>query len=269
MTTIDRQNLLTALQGVLQSNRSVEYRLDNIIVNACAVRGFILVNSYLERQGDTVYTGPFKGMRLSNDIMPPFLLSRYVGTYEHDLSDTIRSVAETGYETILNIGCAEGYYAVGLARLMPSAAVFAYDILPSAREKCHRLAAINGTNVTVGERFDIADFGRHADKRCLVFCDIEGAEFDLLRPDLAPALSAMDFVVEIHEKDPDRSVQTFISRFADSHDVTVIRPPRPYQGELPDWITRASELDIYLSCSSFREHQTPWVYLRSRQRLSP
>ncbi len=47
------------------------------------------------------------------------------------------------YETVLNIGCPEGYYAVGMARHMPATRVLAFDLNPVAQQTCVVLAAKN------------------------------------------------------------------------------------------------------------------------------
>jgi len=43
--------------------------------------------------------------------------TKLLGFYEQPLQPYIEQVIQTGYPTIINIGCAEGYYAVGLAHL--------------------------------------------------------------------------------------------------------------------------------------------------------
>ena len=102
---------------------------------------------------------------------------------------------------MLNIGCAEGYYAVGLARAMPRARSLAFDTNPKAQAACKQLAAKNGVSdrVTVGGLFSPSDFADYVDESTLVFCDIEGAELELLDPALAPALESLDLIVESHE----------------------------------------------------------------------
>jgi hypothetical protein len=50
---------------------------------------------------------------------------------------------------IVNIGCAEGYYAVGLAWRLPNAKVDAFRSDPRAREFCAELARLNGVEARV------------------------------------------------------------------------------------------------------------------------
>jgi ribosomal protein L11 methylase PrmA len=66
-----------------------------------------------------------------------------VGTYELELSDIIEKIVRHGYTRVLNIGCAEGYYAIGLALRDPAVEVFAFDTDPLSRMQTRRLARLN------------------------------------------------------------------------------------------------------------------------------
>ena len=76
-----------------------------------------------------------------------------------------------------DIGCAEGYYAVGMAGRMPATRVDAFDIDPAAQRACGELAARRGVaeRVRVGARFTADDFAAYAGRKTLVLCDVEGA----------------------------------------------------------------------------------------------
>lgn len=267
MSTQNFTPLFDAISRMINSDAPHSRILDEIIRNTIAARGFQLTRSYLSVYGDGIFAGPFQGMRLGSDIMPPFLVSRYIGAYEHELAAVIEETVRQGYDSVLNIGCAEGYYAVGLALRMPSARIHAYDILSSAREKCRRLADLNGVldRFEIGELFRPEDFARHTGKRCLVFCDIEGGEYELLDPQRAPTLADMDLIVEIHPNETSTTAEDFVRRFAATHEGTIIAPARAYTGPLPEWSLSLSELNIHLLSSSFRPFPTPWVSLRSRR----
>lgn len=260
------EDLLSKIRGIFDENQTPEYKLDKIILNSAIVRSYMLVQAYVEKHGPTVLAGPFQGMVLPDGVVTPFLLSRYIGSYEHELHQAIQDSVARGYDAIINIGCAEGYYTVGLARALPGAQVFAYDILPDARVKCAALATANGVNgrVSVGELFSITDFAAFAGRRALLFCDIEGAEFSLLDPVQAPALRDMDIIVELHERYPDHDPDAFCARFADTHDIVRIDHARGYDGPLPDWLTRGPEMDTCLASLCFRQGRTPWAWMRSR-----
>ncbi|MGY8961129.1 MAG: hypothetical protein ACKVKG_16705, partial [Alphaproteobacteria bacterium] len=107
-----------------------------------------------------------------------------LGCYEQELHLTFNDALSRTPGVILNIGCAEGYYAVGVARLLPDARIYAYDINDLARERCAAIARLNGVDdrVTIGGLFSPEDFAAFEDQRVLVICDIEGGEYALLDP---------------------------------------------------------------------------------------
>jgi len=67
-----------------------------------------------------------------------------LGCYEHELHPHVERLIGRTFDALLNIGCADGYYAVGLARRMPGAPVFAHDLNPKAQTGCREVAALNG-----------------------------------------------------------------------------------------------------------------------------
>ena len=56
----------------------------------------------------------------------------------------------------------------------------------------------------------------------LVLCDIEGAEQELLNPELAPALKVMDIIVESHECLIPGITQVLVDRFKETHQITLL-----------------------------------------------
>jgi methylase of polypeptide subunit release factors len=64
------------------------------------------------------------------------LVPKLLGSYEAELHPVLDQVIRNNYETIIDVGCAEGYYAVGLALSLPTTHVHAFDIDSRARELC-------------------------------------------------------------------------------------------------------------------------------------
>ncbi len=225
-------------------------------------RRSVLKQTLVGRLGDQVLHGPLAGLRLdpAHSELPKFL-----GTYEHVLHGWLAGALARDYQTVLNIGCAEGYYAVGLARLLPRARVLAFDIDPRQQAICRANAERNGLGgrVAVSGRFEGAMFADHAGERCLVLCDIEGGEIDLLRPDLWPALAHMDLLVELHEEHMQNLAEEFIRRFAASHEFIHILRQYPTDLAFLDQILPA-EQDQLAACYENRTGPTSWMGLTAR-----
>jgi hypothetical protein len=181
--------------------------------------------------GDRVASGPFAGMRFLENAA--WLDGNYglklIGGYESELHHAFVIAERRQPRTIINIGCAEGYYAVGLARLLPKARVIANDIDRRSLAACMANARVNGvedriTPVHACYKPHQLDIGDH---RRLYVVDIEGGELFLLRPALCPSLTRSDIIVECHDFFRDDISTTIARRFEDTHIVGVIGPKVP------------------------------------------
>ena len=174
-----------------------------------------------------IQSGLFAGLRypratgLGGAVYP-----RLLGTYENELHPALRFMLSRKPELIVDIGCAEGLYAVGLAYLLPHARVVAFDINLEARAGCRELAEING----IGNRLQISSKCTNADlielcceQRALVICDCEGFEEDLFDLGTAQALRQCDLIIELHDFIR-AGVTSRIQRvFSPTHHVELIR----------------------------------------------
>jgi hypothetical protein len=99
----------------------------------------LIQNTVLQHQGVLVLQGPLKGLHFLEQSAEGCHVAKLLGCYEQPLQPYIQQAIDAGYPTILNIGCAEGYYAVGMARRMPDTTVFAHDL----NEAAHPVPGVN------------------------------------------------------------------------------------------------------------------------------
>ena len=227
-------------------------------------RSTLLQNTLVHREGVTIREGPFRGMEFVAQSAEGCHLPKLIGCYEAELQPHIEAAIERGYDTIVNIGCAEGYYAVGLGLRLPQARIVARDINPAAQEACRRVATLNGIaeRVEVDGRLDPAELPGLAVGRTLLLCDIEGAEIELLDPDRYPCLRAFDIIVELHDVVRGDISRVLPARFVDSHTVTVVRHGIGAVS-LPTMFNNFGHLDQLLAVWDWRSGPTPWgVFLR-------
>jgi hypothetical protein len=187
----------------------------------------------LEPLEGRVHGGPFAGMKFvgrgtgwkyvaqaSWGGPGPYL----VGSYEEELHPHLERLIAKHPRLVVDVGAAEGYYAVGLAIRLPAAHVIAADIDWRARRACRRMATLNG----VGKRLTTASAATHETLErwlrtpALVIVDCEGCELDLLRPEDVPALRSVDLIVELHDFVDSRATATIARRFANTHRVTIV-----------------------------------------------
>lgn len=149
-----------------------------------------------------VAAGPFAGMKWTTHPFGGALLPRLLGSYESELHPALEEAFRQNYSTIVDIGCAEGYYAIGMARRFPQAIVYAFDSNPHARRFCGRLAKLNEVEdrVRIGESCDpLVLSSLPLGERALIVCDCEGYEKTLFNRDTVALLAKHDLIVEIHD----------------------------------------------------------------------
>ena len=225
-------------------------------------RSKLIEREIIARHGPVVLNGPFAGMRFRSEAAEGCLAAKLLGCYEAQLHPFLLEAAAASYDDIVDIGCAEGYYAVGLARLARGSRIHAHDTNPGAQAACRDLAELNAVadRVAVGGVFHGDDFARFADGRTLVIIDIEGAEDALLRPDLHPALARMSVLVECHDVFRPGLCEALAARFRATHAVRridqVLTPPT-----LPSWFERTTHLDQVLAMWEWRSGPTPWLVM--------
>lgn len=224
-----------------------------------------IVEAYVRYQGAKVWGGPFAGMEYVTRATEGALIPRLLGTYESELHPYLDHFAKAGLDCVIDVGCAEGYYAVGLARMMPEVTVYAYDTDEQARIACQALAEKNGVadRVMVGGEFAPDGFEAFADRRVLVMVDAEGAELDILQPEASPALAGMNIIVETHDVYRPGARTTLLERFAPTHAVAqVLQQPKTFSS--PPWFANLSHLDQLLAVWEWRLRPTPWLVMRPK-----
>lgn len=168
--------------------------------------------------GSVVHTGPFAGMKYLRMSSGSRLYPKIIGSYEAELQPHIeRIISERSFEKIVDVGAAEGYYAVGLARRQPQADVLAYDIDSVSRWACAKLAALNDVSIAIGGECTPEILNAVGGGNSLLICDCEGSELQLLDPDLAPSLFATTMIVEVHEHLAPGVSDVLLERFGRSH----------------------------------------------------
>lgn len=228
-------------------------------------RSVLIQNTLLNNQGIKVLQGPLSGMEFLSHSAEGCHIAKLLGCYEQPLQPFIEQAINSEYQTILNIGCAEGYYAVGMSRRMPKTKVLAFDLNPKAQQVCSNLAKMNQVEdrVLVGSLFKPEDFENYKDQSVLVLCDIEGAEKNLLDPDVAPALKGMDLIVESHECLLPGITNTLLNRFKDTHQITMVHDNGQRQlVNSPQWFNNLAHLDQLLATWEWRSGATPWLIMK-------
>jgi 16S RNA G1207 methylase RsmC len=130
-----------------------------------------------------VLSGPFAGMRLTEEALREHAGPCLLGTYEAELHPWLERLLQRRYAQFIDVGSKYGYYAVGLARRDPSVPSVAFDIDPWARRATREVAAANGVKTLDVRGFATPGwFDRKLLTNALVFSDCEGFERELFPP---------------------------------------------------------------------------------------
>jgi hypothetical protein len=194
-----------------------------------ALRPRTLLRRHLETvtRSGVVLDGPFAGLRYVDQSVGSMWWPKILGTYELELAGIVGRLCAEQPAWIIDIGAAEGYYAVGMAWRCPQTRVISFEGDHAGRKLQEELAVLNN----VDDRLHIEGFcDAAALRRGLIICDIEGGELTLLNPEIAPDLvdDPWTLLVEIHDHVDPTIADTLIERFKATHSIQEIvsRPRR-------------------------------------------
>jgi hypothetical protein len=181
-----------------------------------------IARRFVAWHGLRVSGGPFAGLTYP-DLAATSLVPKLLGVYERELHGAVEHAVRADPEVIVNVGAADGYYAVGLARRCPSAAVHAFEADAGQRELLARVAAANGVDMRIAGVARVEQLRGLPAGRLLVVIDCEGCEGALLTPDELPSLRSATIIAELHDFVEPGLGDAVVRRFADTHDVALVQ----------------------------------------------
>lgn len=231
-----------------------------------------LAVGYAGVRGTRVVGGPFRGLVYPQDriglIDAP--IAKLLGTYEMELREVLEHAVTLRPALFIDVGCADGYYAVGMALSSPTTVVHAFDLAPSARKGVRLLASANGVEnrVIVHGGATSRSLARLVDGPAVILSDCEGAEKSIFAGRAVPALAQSLVIVELHEwagVDPDRDL---VDRFAATHTHRFITA-RGRRGAEHSELRDLAPSDQRLAVEEFRQAGQRWLVLSPRTKVSP
>lgn len=164
--------------------------------------------------------GPFAGMaigRQGSGMQLPML----IGSYEMEIWPFLESIGQSRIRHSIHLGAANGYFAVGFAWKFHHQ-VTAFESRQDDRDTMRETARQNQVSdrVRMESTCRVEDLQRAmALPDSMIFCDIDGAEEELLDPQRIPGLRDLPMLVETHPLDPGpgHSRDLLKQRFGPSH----------------------------------------------------
>lgn len=221
----------------------------------------------IRSDGTSVLEGPFKGMKYLDHVRKNIPTEKLLGTYEKELWGVVHEIVNSSYESVVILGAAEGYYAVGLAYRMPKVEVVAFEAQSDIRLRLTQLARENqlANRIVCKGKCDAAKLESQLARggRALVVCDIEGAESVVLDPAAAPSLLSTDLLVEVHDHIVSDVTALIVARFRSTHDVMTVSSV----SRLVQDFTSSAEISSDLMLAAMDEWRSPhnkWLWMRAR-----
>lgn len=222
----------------------------------------------------TVLNGPFKGMKYPEFIsLGSTLIPKLLGSYEAELHNVINEIIEFGYEEIWDVGCAEGYYAVGLAMRSPESKIIAFDIDVNSRNACLKMIELNNvkSQVSIQSKCDAKKINDFEFKRGLIISDCEGFEYELFSK-VNISEKNLNYLIEIHEWPLEFNMALKIGElFSSTHDLRLIESKTDlYKAKNYSFvpITDSSAHSLDLRFNVFKENrggnEMIWFYLTKK-----
>ena len=235
---------------------------------------YLLSERICQQTGYSVSYGPFKGMRIDPDSSwsAADRGAMILGLYESEVLAAL-VLACDGQRTLIDVGAADGYYAVGAVHsgLVPAAVCF--EMTPQGQEVIRANALRNAVSdrITIlGEATEsfLDDIPAHlwteGSPSVFIF-DIEGAEFSLLTQEVLRRLRQSHVILELHEfTATDSSCARDLIRNAEAEfDVAIVGTKTRDPSSRPE-LTAWSDDDRWLLMSEGRPHLMRWLILTPR-----
>lgn len=249
------------------------------IKNVFSIQGMLSAIKLYESQkfkklaGSRILAGPFAGVVLeklnwgrrdfvaySGGIYEKEVLSYLVNTKGH-------------FKTFVDIGAADGYYAVSTLKNNFFEYVHAFEKSSTSRKIIKFNAELNQVSrkLSIHGKFDIG-FERYLGVdfdwgSTLILSDIEGAEFELFDADLLTGISGAHIIIELHKRDRgDVEIQQFQELLAEFNAISIIKSHERNVYKFADYNPTSEDLRYLMSSdgrtrskSDFRLVRGEWL----------
>ena len=220
---------------------------------------------------NVVLRGPFAGMEIGKHgsaIQLPML----VGSYELEIWPFLREIQNLRIQHSIHLGAANGYFAIGFAWKFRHM-VTAFESRPEERKGILETAKRNGVNsrIDIQKVCQLDDLDKEIHRtNTMIFCDIDGAEEELLNPQRLPHLAHIPILVETHPLQSSRlhSRDLLQQRFSSTHIIreAAMKPRFPHEmGEFSDqpgvFRLRGLENEILAAALEERRAENTWLWM--------
>lgn len=235
----------------------------------------LAIKQFQKMTNGQVIAGPFVGMKYVKSSIGSVYPSKLMGTYELELQSVIEELCQNDWRTIVDVGAAEGYYAVGMALRCPNARVIAFESETEGQQLILKMAQLNKVvnQITVKGHCNLLALKQilNSSFNCLLIMDVEGEEILLLQPQLISGLKNSEILVELHEHIYPNLSEEISSRFQSTHYIKRIQQRNrtvrdlPFKSPFSRWLLSMiteNRLTLDPLTGQIQPLQMSWLYMK-------
>ena len=189
---------------------------------------------------------------------------KLLGTYEMEIESWIGELIDKKYDTLIDVGAAEGYYAIGAIYRNSSIVTYAFDTNSSCHLLQQSLATLNqvSSRLKIGTEFSVNWLENSIDNlgRVCMFVDVDGAEDVLLNPKAHSVFDRVDLIVETHDCFVQGVTSRLIERFKATHGIERVASKVRSIDQIPK-VSGFSRREL-LELANEHRPQQEWLRLR-------
>jgi hypothetical protein len=229
-----------------------------------ARRRAVGVDALMRASGGRVLSGPFAGMAYTGEAVGSQPGPKLLGTYESELAAVVDDCCTRTFANVVDVGAAEGYYAIGTLRRMPNANGVAFESEPAGQRLLESMAKLNGVSnrLAIHGQCALPDLSAALKPGTsnLVIMDVEGAEDELLDAQRCAGLGSAWILVETHEHLAPGVTGRLMRRFEATHEIKRI-DSQPLSATTLPTIPGLSPATIRLLADEMRSHPMSWLWM--------
>ena len=231
-----------------------------------------VLNYLVKIHGHRVAHGIFKDMKLNRNIYwsKNDLTTHILGVYEKHILDQLIKFSKHKNTIFIDIGAADGYFAIGSAYSGLFQKVYAFEIQKNGREILSENAKANNCdkNIIIKSEANFNTLKEIIDihTSAVILIDIEGGEFTLLNDQTLKLLRNCNVVIELHPslvKDGNKKESELINSAKKFFKFSLIKREN-YNPNLYEELDSFSDEERLLAFSEGREANMNWLILEPK-----
>lgn len=231
----------------------------------------LLISRQLDvRFASEVKYGPFRGLKLSKATWwgTTDRAGMLLGLYEQEVLSALANIPLEYRRSFIELGAADGYYAVGVLVNGLFERSYCFEVSERGQKAIAANAALNGVSSRV-QIHGIADSEFHAVlppsaiSNSTLLIDIEGAEFDILTPEMFERFSSSVIIVELHDHffaDAQQRIDRLRNLCANAFRIDELTTTARDLSVFPE-LRQFGDTDRWLICSEGRRAMPHWYVL--------